>query len=94
MSGARLIAAYDSVKKGVITDPATIRSYAARFEAIASDPEANAQAPFDAARCARNLYERADVYEMQQNGVGDFNDITQQDWNIPRPTDDNLMAGG
>ena len=94
MDGARLVAAYDSVKKGVITDPATIRSIAARFEAVASDPEANAKAPFDAARCARNLYERADVYEMQQSMVGDFNDITRPDWNVSRPADDNLMAGG
>ncbi|HVB23778.1 MAG TPA: SPFH domain-containing protein [Ktedonobacteraceae bacterium] len=99
MNPAQLIAAYNSVKKGTITDPSTIRGIAARFEVIANDPEESQKVEFDAARAARNLYARAQLFEEQMSQVDfsdDFNDVTQADfneikqpvWNMRRPTDD------
>ena len=99
MNPAQLIAAYNSVKKGVITDPTTIRQIAARFDVIANDPEESQKVEFDASRAARNLYAQAQLFEDQMSQVGysdDFNDVTQADfnenkqpvWNMRRPTDD------
>ena len=92
-----MIGAYNSVKNGMITDPTNIRNIAARFEAIANDAEVSQLAEFDAARAARNLYAQANVIEEQMKRASlspGFNDVTQPDWNMRRPTDDNLMAGG
>ena len=97
LSGAQLIAAYNSVKNGSISDPSNIRKIAARFESIANDAEASQKVDFDAARAARTLYARAQVIEQQISQASlnpDYNDVTQPDWNMRRPTDDNLMAGG
>lgn len=94
MNPAQLIAAYNSVKKGTITDPTTIRAIAARFDVIANDPEESRKVEFDATRAARNLYTQAQLLEEQMSQVGfsdDFDDITQPDWNMRRPTDDNMM---
>ena len=99
MNAAQLINAYNSVKKGTITDPATIRTIAARFAVIANDPVESQKVEFDADRAARNLYAQAQLLEEQMNQMGysdDFNDITQADfngfkqpvWNTRRPTDD------
>ncbi len=97
LSGAQLIVAYNSVKNGVVSDPTTIRSIAARFQAIANDSEASKQVDFDAGRAAQSLYSRAQVIEQQRSQASlntGYSDVTQPDWNMRRPTDDNLMAGG
>src|SRR5581483_7133452 len=57
--------AYKEVQSGKITDPQTIREIAARFEAIARDPQANQSVPFDAERAAYNLYEQAKICEAE-----------------------------
>jgi regulator of protease activity HflC (stomatin/prohibitin superfamily) len=99
MNPAQLIRAYNSVKQGMITDPANIRMIAARFENIANHPEESQKVEFDAARAARNLYARAQLLEDQLNQASadaDFDDVTQADfngirqpvWNMRRPTDD------
>jgi hypothetical protein len=94
MNPAQLIAAYNSVKKGTITDPTTIRQIAARFDIIANDHEVSQKVEFDAARAARNLYAQAQLLEDQMSQEGfsdDFNDVTQPDWNMRRPTDNSPM---
>lgn len=102
MNPAQLIKAYNSVKQGTITDPATIRGIAARFDMIANHPEESQKVEFDAARAARNLYAQAQLLEDQASQMDfsdDFNDVTQADfneirqpiWNMRRPTDDNLI---
>ncbi len=83
--------AYKEVQNGKVTDPETIRNIATRFEAVANDPEASQMVSFDAARAALNLYEQARRYEEQFTS---YNDDTQHDWIVRRPTDENLMAGG
>ncbi len=99
MNPAQLINAYNSVKQGTITDPTTIRKIAARFENIANHPEESQKVEFDAARAARNLYAQAQLLEDQLNQTsfdGDFDDVTQADfnevrqpvWNMRRPIDD------
>ncbi|MEO8970278.1 MAG: SPFH domain-containing protein [Ktedonobacteraceae bacterium] len=91
MSAAQLTNAYNSVKKGTITDPTTIRKIAARFDVIASDPEESQKVEFDAARAAHNLYAQAQLLEEQISQgefSDDFDDITQPDWNMRRLTDD------
>ncbi len=99
MNPAQLIRAYNSVKQGMITDPANIRMIAARFENIANHPEESQKVEFDAARAARNLYAQAQLLEDQLNQTSsdaDFDDVTQADfngnkqpvWNMRRPTDD------
>jgi SPFH domain / Band 7 family len=97
LDGAKLVGLYNSVKNGSINDPTNIRSIAARFQAIADDPEASKKVDFDAERAAQSLYARARVIEQQRSQASlntGYNDVTQPDWNMRRPTDDNLMAGG
>jgi len=60
-----LIKAYKEVQSGKITDPQTIREIAARFEAVARDPQANQSVTFDAERAAYNLYEQAKICEAE-----------------------------
>jgi regulator of protease activity HflC (stomatin/prohibitin superfamily) len=67
-----LIKLYDAVRNGTITDPETIRRWAARFEAIAHDPVASQNFPFDAGRAANNLYARAKYYEEQISASAEF----------------------
>ncbi|HEX4206233.1 MAG TPA: SPFH domain-containing protein [Ktedonobacteraceae bacterium] len=55
--------AYKEVQNGRITDPQTIREIAARFQAIADDPQASQKVNFDAERGAANLQEQARKYE-------------------------------
>ncbi len=99
MNPAHLIAAYNSVKQGMITEPTAIRTIAARFEAIANDPERRDKVEFDADKAARNLYARAQLFEDQARQIssdGEFDDVTEVDfneirqpvWNMRRPTDD------
>jgi SPFH domain / Band 7 family len=91
-----LTQAYEDVRSGRITDPVTIRSIAARFETLASDPEESSSISFDAARAAGTLYERAALYEKQlmANTAEEYDDIQHPDWSMRRPREDNLLAGG
>lgn len=90
-----LVKAYREVQSNKITDPDTIRSIAAQFEAIANDPEKSKHVSFDAERAARNLYEQANTNELQFSANSSlYNDDTKTDWSMRRPTDENMMAGG
>lgn len=92
---ATLKEAYVAVRSNRITDPTTIRSIAARFEAIANNPEASKTVDFDAVRAAQALHERAKVLEEQaMASAAEEEDDTQLDWSVRRPSDDNLLAGG
>ncbi len=90
-----LKAAYDAVRAGLVNDPDTIRDYARRFEAAASDPSID----FDAMRAAQNLYQRAMMYERKSEGKGPTNVppdvVTQPDTKEHRgPANDYLWFGG
>jgi hypothetical protein len=61
-----LVSTYNAVREGRISDPETIRMIAARFEAIASDPELSKTVSFDAERAARALRQRAELILAQQ----------------------------
>ncbi|MBX5450042.1 SPFH domain-containing protein [Thermogemmatispora sp.] len=61
-----LVSTYNAVREGRITDPETIASIAARFEAVANDPELNRLVSFDAARAARALRQRAELIREQR----------------------------
>jgi SPFH domain / Band 7 family len=54
-----MIDAYESVNKQQMNDPAFILNLAERFQAIASNPEADKQFPYDALKAANSLYRRA-----------------------------------
>jgi len=88
-----LVRAYKEVQSGKITDPETIRGIAEKFDAVARDPELNQNVSFDPVRAAQNLYAQAkrceEVYE-----AGIFNEETKPDWQVRRPTDENLTGGG
>ena len=101
-----LIKAYKQIQEGKVTSPDIIRDIAAKFQRIASDPEASRTASFDATRAAEVLFDRAAMYEEQAaeqsfgNALfeeGQFEDstpIVTSSWMSRPPTDDNLMAGG
>ena len=90
--------AYEQIRSGKITSPETIRSIAARFQAIVNDPEANKNVSFDAAAAAKVLYNRAQLYEEQNKMAASYSEDdtpTQVDWSSYRhPKDDNYTAGG
>ena len=88
-----LMDAYEAVRNGRITDPATIRDIASRFEGIANNPEESQMVDFDAARATRSLLERAKIFEQAAVDAGYHND-RPPDWSVRRPSDDNLTAGG
>ena len=58
-----LVKAYKEVQNGKITDPESIRTIAATFEAVARDSQANQSVSFDAEGAAKNLYKQARKYE-------------------------------
>jgi hypothetical protein len=64
-----LVSAYEAVRNERITDPETISSIAARFEAVANDPELSRLVSFDAARAASVLRERADLIRQQKQRI-------------------------
>jgi regulator of protease activity HflC (stomatin/prohibitin superfamily) len=64
-----LVNTYNAVRDGRITDPETIRLIAARFEAIANDPELSKTVTFDAGRAARALQQRADLILEQRRQI-------------------------
>jgi regulator of protease activity HflC (stomatin/prohibitin superfamily) len=57
---------YAQVQNGKITNPATIRSYAAKFDAAAKDATLNQTISFDVERAARNLYAEAEKAEAEK----------------------------
>jgi regulator of protease activity HflC (stomatin/prohibitin superfamily) len=60
---------YEAVQNGKVTDPESIRRWAADFEAVARDPEASQKISFDVERAAANLHKQADHYErMHRSG--------------------------
>jgi regulator of protease activity HflC (stomatin/prohibitin superfamily) len=85
---------YKEVQGGRITDPDNIRRFANQFEAVANDPQKSALVSFDAARAARNLHAEAERYAQSYAANSPYNDTTKTDWNIRRPKDENMMAGG
>jgi hypothetical protein len=105
-----LIKAYEAVRSGSITDPETIRRIAVRFENVARDPAANHSFPFEAARAARNLYDRAKYYEdlvsasaeygyndqdhYEDAAFEDYSGETEPNWIHRPPSDNNLTGGG
>ncbi len=62
-----LVDAYDAVRQGVITDPATILEIAQRFEQLDSDPVASKAIDFDAGRAASTLRQRAQKFQERAN---------------------------
>jgi regulator of protease activity HflC (stomatin/prohibitin superfamily) len=54
---------YETVQNGKVTDPESIRRYAAMFEDVARDPEACQKISFDVERAAANLRKQAEHYE-------------------------------
>ncbi|GCF07492.1 hypothetical protein KDI_10560 [Dictyobacter arantiisoli] len=93
LSEAVLASAYQEVQNGKITDPMTIRNIAARFEAVAQNPELAQTVSFDPARAALNLYEQARQNE-QEYPQGIYRDETQPELVIQRPGDESLPAAG
>lgn len=97
--------AYKQIQSGLITSPDVIRSIAARFQAIANDPEAIKNVSFDASQAARTLFERAKLIEETENVAPVASPMssprayqddvpTQSGWSYRAPSDDNLTAGG
>jgi hypothetical protein len=54
-----MIETFNAVRDGQITDPDFILDLAARFQAVANNPEADAQFPYDAEKAAETLIKRA-----------------------------------
>ncbi|MBV9230958.1 MAG: hypothetical protein JOZ18_16730 [Chloroflexi bacterium] len=85
-----LTKAYKAVQDGTITDPDTIRSIAANFQAVADDPKASQTVNFDAARAAQNLREQARQYEQEEMAELQPPRVQKQPpWQIRRTTDEN-----
>jgi SPFH domain / Band 7 family len=86
---------YNSVREGRVTDIKVILDLAARFDAIASHPEASQQFNYDSERAAHNLYQRARVLKAAEtHRAGDPDDTTEMKRPVRRPFNDNLAAGG
>ena len=88
---------YEQVRSEKVTSPATIRNFAALFEAAARYPETN-NWQFDVAQTAQILYQRADLIERRSGRGAPVNDTPV----MARPSDplarlskdENLTAGG
>ena len=90
-----MIDMYNSVREGRLTDIKVILDLAARFEAIASHPEASQLFNHDSARASRNLYQRARVLkDAETHRASDPDDTTEMKRPARRPFNDNLAAGG
>ncbi len=88
-----MIDMYNSVREGRLTDIKVILDLAARFEAIASHPEASQQFNYDSARAAYNLRQRA-LKAAETHRASDPDDTTEMTRPARRPFNDNLAAGG
>lgn len=90
-----MIDMYNSVREGRVTDIKVILDLAARFDAIASHPEASQQFNYDSERAAHNLYQRARVLKAAEtHHASDPDDTTEMNRPVRRPFNDNLAAGG
>ena len=90
-----MIDMYNSVREGRVTDSKVILDLAARFEAIASHPEASQQFNYDSERAAYNLYQRAQVLKAAETRrTSDPDDTTEMKRPARRPLNENLAAGG
>ena len=80
-----LIETYNLVRTEVITDPDTIFDLAARFRAIADDPEASKNFHYDAARAANTLYQRASARKSSAPRRANADAVTQVERPVRRP---------
>ncbi|HKB46116.1 MAG TPA: hypothetical protein VKC57_00355, partial [Ktedonobacterales bacterium] len=62
--------AYEAIRDGRITDPATIRGVASGFLAVAGDPTRNTAFPYDAVAAARILLDLAAKLEQDRHTAG------------------------
>jgi hypothetical protein len=62
--------AYEAIREGRITDPATIRTVASGFLAVAGDPAHNTDFPYDAVAAARILLDLAAKLEQDRHTAG------------------------
>jgi regulator of protease activity HflC (stomatin/prohibitin superfamily) len=85
---------YEAVRSGSLRDPQTIRDIAARFEAIADDPNIDV----DAMKAAQILYQRAWIYEQktgEKSRVSVSADpVVQSDISERGQANDNIYTGG
>ena len=81
---------YEAVREGHVKDPKTIRDIANHFAALANDPNID----FDAERAAKNLYERAKMYEEKARTSEISNIATKPSPGEQPPAKDNLWKGG
>jgi regulator of protease activity HflC (stomatin/prohibitin superfamily) len=85
---------YDAVRTGQLRDPHTIRDIAARFEALANDPNIDV----DALKAAQILYHRAWIYEQKNQNQDHTNvsadSLAQPDRKEHGQANDNIYSGG
>ena len=85
---------YEAVRTGRLRDPQTIRDIAARFEALANDPNIDV----DALKAAQILYHRAWIYEQKTKEKSrvavTVNPVVQSDINEHGQANDNIYTGG
>jgi regulator of protease activity HflC (stomatin/prohibitin superfamily) len=85
---------YEAVRSGSLRDPQTIRDIAARFEAIADDPNIDV----DAMKAAQILYHRAWIYEQKTREKSrvpvSADPVVQAAINERGQANDNIYTGG
>jgi regulator of protease activity HflC (stomatin/prohibitin superfamily) len=85
---------YEAVRVGRLSDPQTIRGIAARFEALANDPNIDV----DARRAALILYQRASFYEQKATEKSRVavpaDTAVQSDINEHGQANDDIYRGG
>src|SRR5207247_7731484 len=85
---------YEAVRTGRLRDPHTIRDIAARFEALANDPNIDV----DALKAAQILYHRAWIYEQKNKEKGlegvTADTVVQPDRKERGQANDNIYSGG
>ena len=85
---------YGAVRSGHLRDPQTIRDIAARFEALANDPNIDV----DAMKAAQILYHRAWIYEQKSKERSSVavpaDTAVKSDINERGQANDNIYTGG
>ncbi len=95
-----MIDSYKAVNEQLINDPNFIMELAARFKAVADNPEANAYFPVDAEKAAYNLIRRANLIleaEEHHHHSGPTPapaTVERRPHRAPNPPNDNLAYGG
>ena len=96
-----MIDSYKAVNDQLINDPNFIMELAARFKAVADNPEANAQFPVDAEKAAYNLLRRANlILESEEHHHHHSGPpptpapVERRPHRTPIPPNDNLAYGG